>query len=184
MMNSNCKSCICEPLFLFDATAGMIQSVWPCHEAIGMQQSTHNDVQFKLQAMYLWHIIFGALAGDMMHCRVYGHVTKQKICNKKKQVLHQCIKSNALLVILIISDNDNDWYDDSDPGDDDNDNNDNDDVDVVDNAVTMVALTHCRAMHSWRFWPNASKYQGAPSTRKISFSASFSSFRFHRTVLP
>ena len=107
VMNSNCRSCICEPLFLFDATAGMIQSVWPCHEAIGMQQNTHNDVQFKLQAMYLWRIIFCALAGDMMHCRVYGHVTKQNICNKKKQVLHQCIKSNALLVILIISDNDN-----------------------------------------------------------------------------
>ena len=73
----------------------------------------------------------------MMHCRVCGHVTKQKICNKKKQELHQCIKSNALLVLLIISDND--YYDDGDPSDDD-DNNDNDDVDVDDNAVNMVAL--------------------------------------------
>ena len=82
--------------------------------------------------MYLWHIRFGALAGDMMHCRVYGHVTKQKICNKKKQELHQCIKSNALLVLLIISDND--YYDDGDPSDDD-DSNDNDDVNVDDNAV-------------------------------------------------
>ena len=93
-------------LVFFYATAGMIRSVWPCHEEIGLQQNTQNDVQ--LQAMYLWHIILGALADDMMHYRVNGHVTNHKICNKKKQELHQCIKSSALLVLLIISDNQND----------------------------------------------------------------------------